>query len=266
MIPATIIAPRQLQPGEDQVSPTSFGRHMLAEGDSWNSFGSAMGYGIPNFLEFPDRVLITNIASPGDTMASMVDLRGRELSRLLDSWEFDAILLSAGGNDLIAELPNIIRPGQQDPHSSIRWVSWHRLAVRLETGFAAISRAVAASRANKRTPIFVHTYDTPTPRPAAALDLGGLRVGPWLQPALANVPPECWVPVTDMLFDKLRSLILGLGLFNVVPVDTVGCCKRAELGAAGESGDWLNEIHLNRAGCRKVAGHLQGAISAHRRT
>ena len=61
-IPATIIAPWQLNNGEGGTSPASYGRHMLAEGDSWFAYGSVLGYNQLIFLQFTQRTLITQAA------------------------------------------------------------------------------------------------------------------------------------------------------------------------------------------------------------
>lgn len=261
MIPATVIAPQQLRPaGDDQVSPTEFGRHYLFEGDSWASFGSVLGNGIPHFLQFEERVLITSCATPGDTLARMNDWRNREFSRLVRDWQFDGILISAGGNDLIDALPEIIRPGGMEPQACIRWAAWYRLAAALETGYAALARKVADTRANRTTRIYLHTYDYPTPRPAGAVSLPGLKVGPWLWPALREIPEAIRPAVADLLFARLRALVRGVELPNVTVIDTAGACDRAAPGTSGASGDWVNEIHPSGSGYRKLAGRWQAAL------
>lgn len=244
MIPATVVASWQLQPGEAQVDVTAYARHYACEGDSWASFGSVLGNGIVHALEFPERVLITSLATPGDTLRNMAR-RPQALARLLDDWKLDGLLLSAGGNDLIDALPHLVRAGHH-PAACIDWDAWGDFEHELQAGFASMVALVAG-----RCPVYIHTYDFPTPRPAGAVNLPALRVGPWLLPALAPVREGSKLAVSDVIFKALRAAILAVP--GVIVVDTAGILDRALLGAAGESGDWVNEIHPTRAGYRKLA-------------
>jgi len=61
------------------------------------------------------------------------------------------------------------------------------------------------------------------------------------------------VSLTDHLIDRLAGILTGLGLPNVTTIDTRGTLDRADVGTTGDSGDWLNEIHANIGGRRKLA-------------
>ncbi|MEO7127388.1 MAG: hypothetical protein ABI040_00730 [Rhodoferax sp.] len=66
--------------------------------------------------------------------------------------------------------------------------------------------------------------------------------------------------MTDLLVDRLRGVIRSLNLANVHVVDTVGTLVPAVPGTTGQSNDWLNEIHPDKAGFRKLAPLWQQAI------
>lgn len=253
MIPATVIAPWQLQPNEAQVNPGDFGRHYACEGDSWASFGSVLGNGIVHALEFPERVLITSLAAPGDTLRNMAT-RNEALAHVTNNWALDGLLLSAGGNDLIDALPHMVRAGNT-PRACIDWAAWRVFVQTLHDHFDKVVALV-----DGRCPVYIHTYDFPTPRPAGAVNLPGLRVGPWLLPALAFVPEGLRLAASDLLFKSLRTALLMVQ--GVTVVDTAGTLDRALMGATGESGDWINEIHPTRAGYRKLAPVWERALAA----
>jgi hypothetical protein len=53
--------------------------------------------------------------------------------------------------------------------------------------------------------------------------------------------------------DRLAAVLDGLNLPNVTVIDTRGTLDRAATDHPGDSGDWLNEIHANVGGRRKLA-------------
>ena len=57
-------------------------------------------------------------------------------------------------------------------------------------------------------------------------------------------------------------LALQAALPNVHVVGTRNRLKAARAGAKGNSGDWLNEIHPNSDGYRKIARALQEELKA----
>jgi hypothetical protein len=114
----------------------------------------------------------------------------------------------------------------------------------------------SAASSNKGIPIYAHTYDYPTARPAPAKLLGAVDFGgPWLYDTYVRfgLPGALWVPMTERLIDALATTLLGLNLPNVHVIDTRGVMTRAAEGSTGNSGDWLNEIHANRNGRKKLA-------------
>jgi hypothetical protein len=271
------IAPWELDNGEAGRSPADYRWHFLAEGDSWFSFGSFLGNSLLNQLWFGQKALITQTAMPGDTMGHMVDwFRDANFTTLVDggrhgsrAWRFDAILLSGGGNDLIDAISDryvdqrlLALCSTTDPPQAatdcIRWDAWQRFEQYLRANFRAMSEFVGNSARNADTPIFVHTYDYPTPRDSG----GGFGSGPWLLPALRahRVPEHLWLAVTDLLFDGLAGVIRDPRLANVTVVDSAGTLERAPPGSAGETRHWLNEIHPNPAGYRQLGRQWTGVV------
>ena len=115
-------------------------------------------------------------------------------------------------------------------------------------------------------PIVVHTYDYPTPRNAPATFLVVPMTRPWLHPLFEKrgISPALRVKITDTLVDALARSIIELQheLAAFYVVDTRDTLKRAEYGALGNSGDWLNEIHPNTDGYRKIARKIERKLSS----
>ncbi len=250
---------------------TSFSRHCLAEGDSWFSLAALPGGNVLQELRLEHDTLVVNTAYPGDTLKHIVDWRRnvpfvKQLAdrRLGRSW--DAVLLSAGGNDLIdAALADdgILRNcsgGEASPEECLNEAGFRKFENYLRANMEAlIDLRDGRGSPNRGVPIVMHTYDYPTARPAPALFMNGPGVfGPWLFRAYIKhaTPAPLWVAVTDLLIDRLADLLCGLDMPDLHVVNTRGLLARAAQGSPGDSGDWLNEIHANRSGRQKIAKQL----------
>lgn len=263
-------------------------RRLLAQGDSWFSFGSLNPMATGNVMDgmaFEVDTCVVNCAHPGDTLNHMVDKRREPMfaNMLLghQAWRWDAILLSPGGNDLIdfIRVPQVDGQGQPvPPHlralltpaergapttpagyvSETGWVTFMQYLVPQFQEFVAMRDA--ASSQSQGVPIFVHTYDFITPRNAGA----GLGVGPWLQPALVayQVPEDQWFPLTRLFLGRLTALLRDMDLPNFHVTDTQGTLVPAEAGSSGDSHDWANEIHPNPGGYRKLGAAWAADIEA----
>ena len=284
----------------DSAPPLSdYGWRLLAEGDSWFSI-TATGRYSPNLLaelRLPRSAAIVNCAAPGHTLQRMVDRRADgHCERLLHHRRlaryWDAVLLSAGGNDLIAAAAVPLADGDGAPTpASLRllhsidevgparaaadWVSeagWALLAEHLRASFAAFvawrDQGPSAGR-----PLLLHTYATPVARPSGA----GLALQGWLYPTLLRygVPAAWQQPLTELLFERLRHLLLGFDEASGAPDATPGvhvfdsatqvALVPASPDDAGPSGDWVNEIHLSASGYRQLGrafGAWIGAVMA----
>ena len=279
--------------GESYVSLDLYRYRFLAEGDSWFSLGDTLAPLTSNIVLELLRVntahdVVVNCASPGETLRRMVDaLSDPNFNRLLDGVQqrrWDALLLSAGGNDLIeaCALPAdhapadrlLLRPEERVPNPSagrdyVSPAGWERLAGYLRHNLATLMQRRDRSKSRSgdwKAPIFLHTYHRPVVRDAPT---GG--GGPWLYRALAQaafaIPPAHRQMVSDELFGRLRSTLLGLHspADRVYVFDSYGA---VELQAAAPeahyaSGDWLNEIHLTAPGYRKLAEKFQPFIDSH---
>jgi len=248
--------------------------HILAEGDSWFHFGFTPIIGKPRNLldplEFKKSTVIANLALAGDTIQHISDPHSNPvLLEAVGYRKWHLILLSAGGNDLIDALTGnyqidgnkieIIKSGGKTGHfiSYIDSVALEALLNHVEKYYIAVSelRNTLQSGITKDTKIVTHCYDYITPRNAPA-KIVGKKFGPWAYKALKQhaVPPGQWGYITDYLFERLADRLLQLPskINNMHVINTLSTLHAAELDTTGDSNDWMNEIHPNPDGYKKL--------------
>jgi hypothetical protein len=284
MVDLVLMQPADLDRADTEPL-SSFQWRFLAEGDSWFSMGTLNPFTSANLLQqmaFARRCVAVNCALPGDTLRRMVDTRRDPLfvSLLAGATQrpWDALLISAGGNDLIDALgvrsagvpldKRLLRAHSEwgpVAQGAARYLSedgWTTFAAYLGANFEALL-ALRDRGDSAGCPVFIHGYAVPTPRPAPAGP-----AGPWLLPPLLAyaIPPADHGALARLLIEKLASL---LGSFaadrtrfaNLHFFDSTRLpITPAAPGTSGQSGDWANEIHLTHAGCRKVARPWGAAI------
>jgi lysophospholipase L1-like esterase len=274
---AEVIQAMSLGVGDTALNPDDpdYDWRILSEGDSWFTIGAIPSSNLLYELRLNKRTVILNLGYPGDTIANISQLSANtEFTRRLvhPNWasDWNALLLSGGGNDLIDQAADIIRSTPTGTgKKAADYVNADRLAV-FKQGVQAGYRTIVALRdsdasPNKGKPIFVHTYDYPTPRPSPATFLIVPITKPWMHPVFEKykVPKPLRIKIAEQLLDALAEALLELGkelpAFNVV--DTRNTLERADIEAKGNSGDWLNEIHPNGDGYRKIANKLADKLN-----
>jgi len=293
------ITPEELQstPAPDL---STYRWRLLAQGDSWFSIAAAKLNAHANLLQelvFKAPALAVNCAGLSDALSHMVDLEAApDFVRLLsapDAPVWDGLLLSVGGNDLIAAARTPAHPAGQDP-TPANLIPLHLRLLRHQTEWGAPSAGVARyfSEPGWQTyaaylsanishllslrdqgpsagkPVFMHCYAVPMPRPAGAAD-----AGPWLYPTFKayNIPSADWAAVSRLMVMHLAQLLKGLAAdqarfpgLQVFDSTSVPLALAAP-GSTGISGDWHNEIHLNHSGCFKIARawseHIEAVLS-----
>jgi len=282
-----VINPRDVGHGEGSEQPDNpdYPWHFLAEGDSWFTIAAIPSSNLLLELRLGRWTQVLNLAYPGDTLRNIEDLTGnKDLKRFLAKRNFcspfDALLLSGGGNDLIDGVGRLIRrkprPGA-DPAAAESYVDTVALAallLRVQAAFATIlSVRDSAHSLSRGSPAFVHTYDYATPRDAPARFVGAIGIaGPWLFKAFAGSGIDITLQqrIADLLTDALAGALLELDSANgasgkALPafhvVDTRDTLVRANPTERGNSNDWINEIHPNLDGYRKIAARLSARIN-----
>ncbi len=248
---------------------------IIAEGDSWLS---------PlledNLLRHVDRYFdfhILNLAEAGDKASDIFSsAQLHRLSYAIDDdtgFGFDAILLSAGGNDLLGTLNDprseilVQFPPGQGPNDEQDAVDRgvNKPAVADAIGAVADLYRTFLDRRRQICPnleVWFHGYDLPFPSGKAA-DLWDpidwLPVGPWLDPALhrAGIHVESHQrAVLAYLVDELQSALSALA----DPSDGVHYVDLA--GALAWEGAWNDEIHPSAAGYQSVLARFRPRLDA----
>ena len=273
-----VVYPGQIDPiGDPATDPATYPLRFLAEGDSWFSFGSWKLHSLLSKLRLTRPAIVVSLAQPGDTITRMSDLAANVelrnwLSRRYGAYEWNALLVSGGGNDLIDDVgAGRIIPAQLAPQDAGKpvedYVDLAELAkalARIREGYARIaSLRDGPDSPCVGVPLVTHAYDWVTPRDAPARFLVPL-LGPWLYPALvkARVPEARWNELSDRLLGRLGAALVALEdeLPNFHVARTQGTLRRAQPGTTGESLDWANEIHPTGNGFAAIAGKMAAVL------
>ncbi len=238
----------------------------FAEGDSWfNKFYPSRG-NLLEQLDLPRGCHMLDHSWSGDKADDMfAPKRISAAAQYLDAYPFKAILLSAGGNDIIGNIGALLSGTGNTATLS---------AAAVNTAFdnvESLLRNFCAARSNStrnaNTRIFIHAYDFVTPRNAP---VKGKIAGPWVYPRLmanqVDNPTVQKALVTELLTRWLARLtelatpgtpkyIVG---FHVLL--SQGILIPANANDTARSNDWDDEIHPSAAGYRKMAEKLVNPV------
>ena len=272
--------------GALQPSPNFPDKYILAEGDSWFHIGGLTGVG--NARNLIDEITINgkqsqllNMALTGDTVRRISEsFESSNFKEMLKTKNWDLLLLSAGGNDLIDALTEDLKYVVEDKTLSIiqssknansfkSYINEEDLNLLIDfvlSKYKALFTFIQKTK-NKEVPIIIHTYDYPTPRDAPA-EIFVLKKGPWLYSAFnkKKVPVKHRVEICNYIFKRLADALLTLttpnvaNVANVYVVKTYDTLLRAD-SIPGNSYDWLNEIHPNAKGFEKLAKKINAEIA-----
>jgi hypothetical protein len=227
---------------------------MLTEGDSWFSY--PLNANIADYIEMMSDFSILRLEHNGDEARDILGAGSEQLKKLkyyLKSYPVDLLLMSAGGNDLVAkELPRIL----EKKTNGGAWQSTLKraaLTTVLDDIVAAYSRLLDARDALRPQCVVVahsYCYFQPNGRKAAG-PFGLLKAGPWMRPVLVakGIDPDSeGREVARHLVDELHARLVALAAarprFHVVDM-------RAALPA--DDVHWADEIHPSGTGFRKLA-------------
>jgi hypothetical protein len=256
---------------EDGYAPST---PIVAQGDSWFSFGSippSITGNILFHLDFTFEASIVDFAQPGALLSEMCTAKYQQFVNamvLRDATAWAAILVSGGGNDLIAwanqgpsnaQKSRLFLTASERPSGGgiggyISPDGWTGFRDQILEGYLAFDHLRQCS-GNPGAPLVAHTYDYPTPRPA-----GVIIVDPhgWLYPAMEtyDIPDADRVALAKYLVDQLAVFISGTvmkQIGNMFLIDLRGTLIPADPGTPGQSNDWANEIHPTPDGYVKLA-------------
>ncbi len=263
------------------ISANAPGKVVLAEGDSWLDKFTPIpvdGTNLLDAIRTPFEASVVDIAQVGDTSRDIVS--GWQLKRtrkILNFFDFDAIILSVGANDLknlyagkieamveggltATEIETLLQPATYSQ-------DFASVVANVQT-FISL-RDASPSAITRSAPILLNGYDYFQPRPAKAEVFAGSNFGPgpWVYPALhaAGLSATKMKAAADAVINELnRSLCAAFGAStNVHVIDTRGILTPAPANSTSAVGDWLDEIHPSKAGFDKLAAlRWSGVLSS----
>ncbi|MDG2517726.1 hypothetical protein [Lysobacter soli] len=255
----------------------------FCEGDSW--FSTPLAMNLLDWLVFPTPEdeergvpqfgaggLFFRIEKSGDLAIDIFS--ERRIADLVDwygGFEFDAVLISAGGNDFVADFLKGLFVGQSSmtPEQAFARVERSRRFEEVRGAYQRFLRAFKRTRPN--TPILAHTYDYPQrmgePARLTVANLGAAallrdNIGPWIAPNIAHVLPQVAQQkrFAALLIDGFHDQVLAplaaraefSGLFTFV--DLRGTLRQADA--------WFDEMHPTGAGFHTLSLKLRRAANA----
>lgn len=256
---------------------------IFCEGDSW--FSTPLSMNLLDWLVFPapadERRGVPLFGAGGlffrteDSGDRAVDIftrrRIRDLSRWYEGFDFDLVLLSAGGNDFVDAF--LLRTFQGAPPMSAE-AAFQRVVATGRYGevLRAYRAFIEAFQAIKPdTPILAHTYDYPlelgrkgklTLANLGAAALLKQGVGPWIGNRIAHVLPEL-----GQQRDFARRLIDGFVERVLIPLrDDRGTGRVFDFvdlrGTLTQGSQWFDEMHPTGAGFDTLAGKFRREMRA----
>ncbi len=227
---------------------------ILTEGDSWFSY--PLNSNIADYIEMMSDFSILRLEHNGDEAREILKPGSEQLKKLkyyLKNYPVDALLLSAGGNDLVAEELSKVLNKKVNGATWQSTVKLPTLTTVLDDIVAAYVRLLDARDALRpKCVILAHSYCyfEPTGRKATG-PFGLLKAGPWMRPVLVakGIDPDTeGRELARYLVDELHARLVALAAarprFHVIdmraalPVDDV---------------HWADEIHPSGTGFRKLA-------------
>lgn len=229
---------------------------ILTEGDSWFSY--PLTANLADYIEMMSEFSLLRLEHNGDEAREILAPGSEQLKKLkyyLKNYPVDLLMVSAGGNDIVAgELKNVLAKKTQ----GATWQSAVKLGVLttvMDDIVAAYTRLLdARDQLRPKCTVVAHSYCyfAPTGRKATG-PFGLLKAGPWMRPVLVakGIDPDTeGRDVARYLVDELHARLSALAAtrprFKVIdmraalPVDDV---------------HWADEIHPSGTGFRKVVEH-----------
>ncbi|MFC4729005.1 hypothetical protein [Coralloluteibacterium thermophilus] len=256
---------------------------VFCEGDSW--FSTPLSMNLLDWLVYPapeDAArgvpvfggggLFFRAERIGDTAEAMFGPRNvADLLRWYRGFEFDLVLLSAGGNDATGQFLLDLFAGEADLglDAALARMRGSGIYPRVRQAYARFIAAFGAARPG--TPILAHTYDYPqligVPARLTVANVGAAALfkkgaGPWIVPGLRRALPD---PAEQLAFahtlidDFEREVLRPLREDPALPpvFDYVDL-----RGGLPSPDDWFDELHPTGAGFHTLAQRLRAAMQA----
>ncbi|MBU0677772.1 MAG: peptidase C14 [Verrucomicrobia bacterium] len=238
--------------------------NLVAEGDSWFAYPRKwILTGKPNniidHLKMMRKFNLLQLSSSGDEAVQM--LSGDSKIHLLEAIHdnrVDTLLFSGGGNDLVGQYDMLFflndGAGATSVDECLNLPRLRRRLAQIENAYRDLIEFCDEYSKKEDIVIVTHTYDYAKPDDQGAEFLGGLYQYDggvsWMWPYMQKkrIPVELRQPIVDRLINSIAELLISVEQDRpdrISVVDTRGTLDPGK--------DWLNEIHPNSRGFRKIA-------------
>ena len=235
---------------------------VICFGDSWFNYPFQVTDLNKQLERLYRKAYFYNEAVLGRESGELKKLRLR-LQRLLQKYQFDVLLLSMGGNDVVgSELREFIKHADEPQDFGTR--AWGRVPALVNqyihlASFESALRYIASDYQqiidlrNQERPsceIVMHNYDYPWPDGKPYKLIGKKLAGPWIKPFMQEVGVADFTSqriICSWLIDQFTEVQRELASRNL----RVRCVDSR--GLLLKNGEWDNEIHPKRAGFKRIA-------------
>ena len=227
---------------------------IVTEGDSWFSY--PLNVNIADCIEMMNDFSFLRLEHNGDEARQIMGSGSEQLRKLkyyLKSYPVEAVLMSAGGNDIVAEELKRILSARAPGATWQSAVKLDKLTTVLDDIVAAYERLLDARDALRPDcVVFAHSYAYFEPTGRKATGPFGLgSAGPWMKPVLVarGIDPATeGAQVSRYLVDELHARLQGLAAARkrFVIVDTRSALPVDDV-------HWSDEIHPSGTGFRRRA-------------
>jgi|CXWL01.1.fsa_nt_gi lysophospholipase L1-like esterase len=235
---------------------------VVSEGDSWFSYADVTGRldEVPGQPNGQRAWALLRLESGGAEIMNILSGSQRALLRkTFERWPLDALLFSAGGNDIIGpDLLPLLRP-YVDGMTAADLVANGRFERRLGQIQDCYRELLdLLSDAGQTAKVFVNSYDYLVPSDQGVELLGIFKVlGPWLLPSLEakHVPQALHADVVHLLMDGFVAAV------DAVAAEPRGFGRLIRVETRNVVGNnWKDEIHPSRSGAVRVAAKFEQAM------
>lgn len=243
---------------------------ILAEGDSWFTHGAGLGRGKSLVEKLNDyaTVNIVSVANPGAELEALVEGRNRDWRMatnpdLLKGNDYDLVLFSGGGNDIVGdELETYLKRWREGLKGKelVKQSVLRRKLDEMEEQYRVLRKTVDRY-VGTNTPIVTHGYDYAHASGEGFSLIGGiLTVGPWILPSFKRKKIDLQSDqkvilkyLVDAFNQRLKVLSSSGGISDFHYVNL-----RGKLNVD----DWDDELHPTAGGRDKLAKVLRRQIVA----
>ncbi|WP_028857481.1 SGNH/GDSL hydrolase family protein [Psychrilyobacter atlanticus] len=239
---------------------------ILAEGDSWfdyprNMFFLGPDANIIDHLYDKKDLIIYNMASNGDEAVEMLSGENKfKLIKALESYKFDILLFSGGGNDIVGGYDfNFILNEKKD---SMKWkdcINLERLEIKIDQIKSSYKFLCEIAKDYPNIKIVSHTYDLCPPSKTGFKPIKFLPTtfgDGWLKVYLTEKKIYNYDDqknIIDYILKALREILIEIDkkYDNFTVVDTQG--------TLGDK-HWRDELHPNSVGFELISQKIYKAL------